>query len=56
MGEVNFSVYKISKEVEDSVEIIAKFVSRSDADEYASYEQTNDPTNEFEYIVKESEE
>jgi hypothetical protein len=54
MAEANFSVYKVSKEVENSVELLAEFVTEEDADEYAGYEQKNDLTNDFEYFVKET--
>jgi hypothetical protein len=55
MAEAKFGVYKVSKEVEERVELVAEFVTEEDADEYAHYELQNDPTNDFEYFVKETE-
>ena len=54
MAEAKFCVYKVSKEVENSVELVAEFAREEDADEYAHFEQENNPTNDFEYFVKES--
>jgi hypothetical protein len=55
MAEAKFGVYKVSKEVENSVELLAEFVREEDADEYAEYEQKNDLRNDFEYFVRDNE-